>query len=120
VIYLWHPATASAYLAKWPRNSGGYFLAESTLLSIAGSVIGIGLSFGAVRLLVAFAPVTLPRLEEVRLDAPVLAFTLALSLLTALAFAAIPWLHLAPLSASLHESSRSNTASVAAIGLVNF
>src|SRR5262249_44678480 len=83
------------------RALAGYFLAESVLLSIAGSAIGIGLSWGAVRLLVAFAPVTLPRLEEVRLDAPVLAFTLALSLLTALAFGAIPWLRLPPLSASL-------------------
>jgi predicted permease len=93
------------------RALGGYFLAESVLLSIAGNVIGIGLSWGAVRLLVAFAPVTLPRLEEVRLGAPVVAFTLALSVLTALALAGIPWLRLAPLSASLHESSRSNTAS---------
>jgi hypothetical protein len=74
-------------------------------------VIGLGLSWGAVRLLVAFAPVNLPRLQEVRLDASVLAFTLALSLLTAIAFGAIPWLRLAPLPASLHESGRSNTAS---------
>ena len=93
------------------RALAGYFLAESVLLSIAGSVIGLGLSWGAVRLLVAFAPVNLPRLQEVRLDASVLAFTLALSLLTALAFGAIPWLRLAPLSASLHESGRGNTAS---------
>src|SRR5262249_4620303 len=98
-------------LGAGSRALAGYFLAESVLLSIAGSVIGIGLSWGAVRLLVAFAPVTLPRLDEVRLDAPVLAFTLALSLLTAFAFAAIPWLRLGPLPASLHESGRSNTAS---------
>jgi len=93
------------------RALAGYFLAESVLLSIAGSVIGLGLSWGAVRLLVAFAPVNFPRLQEVRLDASVLAFTLALSLLTAIAFGAIPWLRLAPLPASLHESGRSNTAS---------
>jgi predicted permease len=98
-------------LGAGSRALAGYFLAESLLLSIAGSVIGLGLSWGAVRLLVAFAPVNLPRLEEVRLDAPVLAFTLALSMLTALAFGAIPWLRLAALPASLHESGRSNTAS---------
>ena len=93
------------------RALAGYFLAESVLLSIAGSAIGLGLSWGAVRLLVAFAPVNLPRLQEVRLDASVLAFTLALSVLTAIAFGAIPWLRLAPVPASLHESGRSNTAS---------
>jgi len=98
-------------LGAGSRALAGYFLAESVLLSIAGSVIGLGLSWGAVRLLVAFAPVNLPRLDEVRLDASVLAFTLALSLLTAAAFGAIPWLRLAPLPASLHQSGRSHTAS---------
>src|SRR5437762_1613683 len=47
----------------------GYFLAESGLLSVAGSAIGFGLAWGAMRLLAAFAPVNLPRLEEVHLDA---------------------------------------------------
>jgi predicted permease len=97
-------------LGAGSRGLAGYFLAESVLLSIAGGVMGLGLSWGAVRLLVAFAPVNLPRLEEVRLDASVLLFTLALSLLTAIAFGAIPWLRLAPLSASLHESGRGTTA----------
>jgi len=88
----------------------GYFLAESVLLSVTGGLLGLALSWGAVRLLVTVAPLSLPRLEEVRLDASVLAFTMALSLLTAVAFAAIPWLRLAPLPGSLHESGRGTTA----------
>jgi putative ABC transport system permease protein len=98
-------------LGAGSRALAGYFLAESLMLSVAGSAIGFGLAWGAVRLLAAFAPVNLPRLEEVRLDASVLAFTLALSMLTAIAFGAIPWLRLASLPASLHESGRSNMAS---------
>ena len=43
-------------LGAGSRALAGYFLAESVLLSLAGSVIGLGLSLGAVRLLVAFAP----------------------------------------------------------------
>jgi predicted permease len=97
-------------LGAGSRGLAGYFFAESVLLSIAGGVTALGLSWGAVRLLVAFAPVNLPRLEEVRLDASVVVFTLALSLLTAVAFGAIPWLRLAPLPASLHESGRGTTA----------
>ncbi len=93
------------------RALAAYFLAESVLLSIAGSVIGLGLSWGAVRLLVAFAPVNVPRLEEVRLDGAVLAFTIALGLLIAIAFGVGPLLRPAPLPASLHESGRSKTAS---------
>lgn len=88
-----------------------YFLSESALLSLAGGVIGVGLAWGAVHLLVGFGPANLPRLEEVRLDGLALAFTLALSLVAALAFGAIPLLGGAPLAASLHESGRSNTAS---------
>jgi putative ABC transport system permease protein len=89
----------------------GYFLAESALLSIAGGAAGVALAWGAIQLLVAFGPTNLPRLEEVRLDGVVLAFTLGLSLLTAVALGSIPLVRLAPLVMSLHESGRGNTAS---------
>ncbi len=88
-----------------------YFLTESVLLSIAGGVIGLALAWGAVQLLVAFGPPNLPRLQEIRLDGVVLAFTFTLSALAALAFGAIPLLHGAPLAASLHEGGRGHTAS---------
>jgi putative ABC transport system permease protein len=89
----------------------GFFLAESALLSIAGGAAGLGLAAGAIQLLVAFGPATLPRLEEVRLDAVVVAFTLALTVLTAVACGSIPLLRLPELNASLTESGRGNTAS---------
>jgi predicted permease len=88
-----------------------YFLAESALLSMAGGAVGLALAAGAIRLLVVLGPTNLPRLEEVRLDGAVLAFTLALILLTAVACAAIPLLRNAPLALSLNETGRSNTAS---------
>jgi putative ABC transport system permease protein len=87
-----------------------YFLAESLLLSFVAGVLGLALAWGAVRMLVALSPANLPRLEEVRLDGMVFAFTAGLSLLTAVVFGAIPMLRLGPLSASLHERGRSNTA----------
>jgi predicted permease len=87
-----------------------YFLTESALLSMAGGIAGLGLAFGAVRLLVALGPASLPRLPEVRLDGLGLVFTLGVSLLTGLAFGAIPLLHGAPLAATLHENGRGNTA----------
>jgi putative ABC transport system permease protein len=93
------------------RGIAGYFLAESTLLAIAGGAAGLALAWGAVQLLVAWGPTNLPRLNEVRLDGIVLAFTLALSLLTAVMFGAIPLLRVAPLAVSLHENGRGNTAS---------
>jgi putative ABC transport system permease protein len=93
------------------RGIAGYFLAESALLAIAGGTLGLALAWGAARLFVAFGPVTLPRIQEVRVDGIVVAFTLALSLLAALMFGAIPLLRVAPLSVSLHDTGRGNTAS---------
>jgi predicted permease len=93
------------------RAIARYFLTESLLLSIAGGAIGLSLAWGATRLLIAFGPDSLPRLEDVRLDGVVLVFTSAMSLLTAVAFGSIPFLRFAPLAASLHDSTRSHTAS---------
>jgi putative ABC transport system permease protein len=87
-----------------------YFFTESSLLALIGTALGIVLASGGVRLLVAFGPPALPRLDEVRLDVVVLAFTLGLCVLAAVLFGAIPLLRLAPLTLSLHESGRGQTA----------
>ena len=87
-----------------------YFLAESAIVSIAGAAVGLLLTWGAVRLLVQLAPAGLPRLEEVRLDAAVVSFTVGLSVLAMFALGAIPLVRVAPLTASLHESGRGQTA----------
>jgi putative ABC transport system permease protein len=88
-----------------------YFLSESVLLSIAGGVTGFGLAWGAVRLLVASAPTSLPRLDEVRVDGVAAAFTLILAAGVAIAFGLLPMLHAAPLVSSLHSGGRAQTAS---------
>lgn len=93
------------------RGIARYFLTESVLLSTAGGVIGWALAWGAVQILVQFGPSTLPRLEEVRLDAVAVAFTFVLSMLSAVAFGVIPLLHGPPLVSALHEQGRGNTAS---------
>ncbi len=88
-----------------------YFLAESLLLSVVGGVMGLAFAWGAVRLLVGFAPTSLPRLEEIRLDGFAVAFTFVLTILAGLVFGAIPLWRGGPLAATLHEGGRSNTAS---------
>ncbi|HYR85070.1 MAG TPA: ABC transporter permease [Terriglobia bacterium] len=85
------------------------FVAESALLSIAAAFAGVALAWGALRLLVAYGPATLPRIEEIRLDSMTIAFTFVLTLLTTIAFGAIPLTRRAPLSAFL-EGGRSTTA----------
>jgi predicted permease len=65
-------------------------LLEAVTLALLGGLIGLGLAYGALRLLVALAPGRLPRLADVALDVPALVFTLALSLFVGLLFGAIP------------------------------
>jgi predicted permease len=65
-------------------------LLESLVLSAVGSLIGLGLAFGALRILIAAAPTGLPRLHEIGINFPVLLFTLALALFVALVISAIP------------------------------
>jgi predicted permease len=68
---------------------------ESMVLSIAGGVIGLALAAVALRVGVSLLPQTLPRVNEIGLDWPVMLFALGLALLTgflcglAPAFAAI-------------------------------
>ncbi|HXR38381.1 MAG TPA: ABC transporter permease [Terracidiphilus sp.] len=59
------------------------FLAESLLLSLTGSALGVLLALWGVDTLLALAPASLPRLDEVSLSLPVLAFALGLCVLVA-------------------------------------
>jgi putative ABC transport system permease protein len=66
------------------------FLTESLLLSMFSGVLGVTLAWWGVRVLVAMAPSWLPRLHAISLDARVLLFSAAISLLTGLIFGVIP------------------------------
>lgn len=74
--------------SRW--QLGRLVIAESLLISIAGAALGVLLAAPAVRALVAMAPAGLPRAEEIHLNGWVLAFTLALSLLTTFASSLVP------------------------------
>ena len=65
-------------------------LAEGIVLALLGSLAGLALAYGGLRLLVAFHPANLPRLDEVGIDGRVLVFTLLLSLLTGVLFSLDP------------------------------
>jgi len=68
----------------------GELLLESVILGLLGSMIGLGLAYVALRVLVAMAPTGLPRIHEIGMDATVLLFTLGISLLASVLFGSIP------------------------------
>jgi predicted permease len=84
-----------AALGASPWRIAREFLLESAVMGIAGSALGLALAWGALRLLVAVAPSGLPRLHDIGIDLPVLAFTLGVSLLCSLLFGSIPALRYA-------------------------
>ncbi|HMJ06620.1 MAG TPA: ABC transporter permease [Chthoniobacterales bacterium] len=68
----------------------GQVLTESVLLAILGGAAGLLLGSWGVDALLALKPENLPRVESISLDAPVLAFTFALSLVTGIVFGFLP------------------------------
>ena len=68
-------------------------LTEALVLATMAAALGTSLAFIGVRLLLTFAPANVPRLEQSRIDIPVLLFTLVLSLVATLACGLGPALH---------------------------
>ena len=76
-------------------------LAESLVLALVGGACGLALAAWGTDLLVAVAPSNLPRLDQVRIDAPILLFVLAVAILAGLLFGSAPaW------QASFRDQSR--------------
>jgi predicted permease len=65
-------------------------LTESTVVALAGGILGFGLAAGAVGVLRSFAARFTPRAAEIDLDGRVLLFAVALSVLTGLFFGLAP------------------------------
>jgi len=88
-------------------------LFESLILALLGSVLGLGLAYAALRVLVVMPPTGLPRLNEIGVDGTVVLFTLAVSLVASLLFGSIPILKYASarLGTGLREGGRSMTES---------
>jgi len=122
-------AVRAALGAGWGRIARE-LLIESVTLSVVGGALGLALSYGALKLLVAKGPPTLPRLAEIGIDPLALGFALAISLLSGLLFGLIPVLKYAGphLSGALRGGGRTlsqsrerhrarNTLVVAQVGL---
>jgi putative ABC transport system permease protein len=67
-----------------------YVLTESVLLALIGGAAGILLAYVGTRALVAAAPASIPRLEEIGIQGPVLLYTAGISILAGLLFGVLP------------------------------
>jgi len=105
-------AIRAALGAGWGRIAREMLL-ESVTLGILGGVLGLGLAYAAVRILVAKGPATLPRLTEIGIDPLVLAFCFAVSMFAGLLFGLIPVIKYAgpQLATALRAGGRSMSQS---------
>ncbi|MDP3773878.1 MAG: ABC transporter permease [Gemmatimonadales bacterium] len=88
-------------------------LTESVLLALAGGAAGILFASWGVDALPAINPSSIPRADAIRVDLPVLAATLLLSLVTGVVFGLVPAWQMARVDVQpqLREGARSVTAS---------
>jgi putative ABC transport system permease protein len=87
-----------------PRRLVRQLITESVVLAVLGALLGLALAAGALRLLVSIDPTSLPPLAPVQLNGTVIAFTIALAILTTLLFGLAPALR--TLHVNLVESLR--------------
>jgi len=67
-----------------------HMLTEGILLSLTAGVLGTLLAYVAVRVLVRLSPADIPRMEETRIDIPVLGFALGMAFVTGLVLSLLP------------------------------
>jgi predicted permease len=82
-------AIRAALGAGWKRLASD-LLGESLWLGIVGGILGLGLAYACLQILIAIGPSELPRLDEIRIDPWALLFTFAISLFSGLLFGLIP------------------------------
>jgi predicted permease len=89
-------------------------LTESILLSLVGGTLGVLLALWGLDLLLAVSAGSIPRVQEIRLDGRVLAFTFSVSLATGLIFGLVPALQASKpnLNESLKEGGRAASAGI--------
>ncbi|MBC7788540.1 MAG: ABC transporter permease [Anaerolineae bacterium] len=88
-------------------------LTESVLIGLMGGILGIGVAYAGLKAMIANIPLTLPFWMVFDIDLKVLAFTLAVALLTGVIFGLAPALQAsrANLQSSLKEGGRGSGAS---------
>jgi len=79
-----------AALGASRRRLAVQVLTESLLLGLAGGVLGIAVGYAGVEFIRTLGAQSVPRLREISIDAQVLAFTLAVSVVSAALFGMVP------------------------------
>ncbi len=83
-----------AALGASPLRIARLLAAESGIIALTSGLVGLALAHGALRVLLALAPASLPRLVEIGIDLPALAVAVTASLVSAVLFGLAPLVRL--------------------------
>ncbi len=83
-----------ASLGAGRRRLFGQVMGETIALGVLGSVVGIGLAWGLLRIFVSLAPANFPRLAAIHLDESVIGFSLIIAVFAGLIAGLAPAIHL--------------------------
>jgi predicted permease len=78
-----------AALGAMPARIARELLVEALVIGSLGGMLGLAIAYGGLELLVAIGPSNLPRLTEIAVHPAVLAFTVAVTLASTIAFGCI-------------------------------
>ena len=92
----------------------GQVMGETVALGIMGSIVGIALAWGLLRVFVSLAPANFPRLAAITLDASVLSFSLIVAIVAGVIAGLAPAIHL--LRSDLNSVIRSGSSRSVTIG----
>jgi len=93
-------------------------LAEAVLLAFTGALLGLGLAWVGIHELRAIAPASLPRLDGIRIDPAVLAFTVMAALAAAAVFGLAPAVRAARPSVAPLLRASGRHAALSGVGLL--
>jgi predicted permease len=101
-----HELAVRAALGATRRRIGIQLLQESLTIGLLGSIVGLALAYVGLQLLVAFAPVELPRISDISISSRVLYFICGLTLFTSLLFGVTPAFKYSAVRAGILETGR--------------
>jgi putative ABC transport system permease protein len=107
-----HELSIRAALGAGRSRIARGLLVESVILGLMGGLVGIGIAYSGLRLLIAIGPENMPRMAEISLDGMSLGFSLLISLVAGLLFGSIPAWKYSRSPASLITAGSNRTSSV--------